>query len=113
MSANLPLSLVIGSVVCCLGALPIYFDKHVPFKGNVIAASTMRGVLVALMVAQSITLQTSWAASAGYGALYGLLTATVVVLSKDSKLLMHAKYMLPSAVVTGAIIGALIAKLAT
>jgi hypothetical protein len=60
-----------------------------------------------------ITSQTTWAAAAGYGVLFGLLTAVVVVLSKESKLLMHAQYMLPSAAVTGAVIGVLVLKFAT
>jgi hypothetical protein len=112
MSVNLPFAIAVGAGVCCLGSLPILFDKHVPSKANIIAATTLRGVLVALLVAFSITAQTSWTTAAGYGVLYSLLSATVVVLSKDSKLLMHAKYMLPSAAITGVLIGVLILKLA-
>jgi hypothetical protein len=112
MSVHLPVAIAVGAGVCFLGALPIVFDKHVPAKGNIVAASTLRGVLVALLVAFSISAQTSWAAALGYGVLFGLLSATVVVLSKESKLLMHAKYMLPSAAVTGALIGVLILRFA-
>jgi hypothetical protein len=113
MSVNLPIAIAVGAGVCCLGALPIIFDKHVPSKGNIVAASTLRGVLVALLVASSITTHTFWTVAAGYGILYGVLSAAVVVLSKESRLLMHAKYMLPSAAITGAVVGVLILKLAT
>jgi hypothetical protein len=78
----------------------------------IVAAGTLRGVLVGLLTGFSLSAQSGWLMAAGFGALYGTLSAAVVALSKGSGAFQHALFILPTAVVTGALSGALIGWLA-
>jgi hypothetical protein len=109
---NIPLVLCIGAIPGALGAAGIYFDTRVPGRNFIVAAGTLRGVLVGLLTGLSLSAHSGWLVATGFGALYGFLSGLVVCLAKGASAFEHAKYLLPSATVTGAVSGALLAWLA-
>jgi hypothetical protein len=109
---NVPVTIAVGAAMGFLGAVTVYFDARVPNKLLLVAAGTLKGVLVGLLTGFSLSVHSGWLVAAGFGALYGVLSGTVVVLSKGAGALQHAVYILPSAVITGTLTGILIAWLA-
>lgn len=109
---NTPLVIGIGAVLGLLGASGIYFDPRTPGKRFIVAAGTLRGALVAIVTGLSMTAYSGWVAGSGLGLLYGALFGATICLSKGSAALQHAKYIIPTSAVTGALSGALIAWLA-
>lgn len=109
---NTPLVIGIGAVLGLLGASGIYFDPRVPGKRFIVAAGTLRGMLVAIVTGLSMTAHSGWVAGSGFGLLYGALFGVMLCLSKGSAALLHAKYIIPASAVTGALTGAMIALLA-
>jgi hypothetical protein len=109
---NTPLVIGIGAVLGLLGASGIYFDPRVPGKRFIVAAGTLRGMLVAIITGLSMTVHSGWVAGSGFGLLYGALFGVMLCLSKGSAALQHAKYIIPASAVTGALTGVMIALLA-
>src|SRR4051794_12061806 len=78
------------SVVACgaaIGALPalgIYFEPREPHKPFIVAAGTLRGITTALLITTLISRESSYLASAGAGAIFGLLTAATIYLAKGA-----------------------------
>jgi hypothetical protein len=108
----MPLVIAIGAVLGLLGASGIYFDPRTPGKRLIVAAGTLRGMLVAVVTDLSMTVHSGWIVGSGFGMLYGTLFGVMICLSKGSSALQHARYIVPTSAVTGAISGALIAWLA-
>ncbi len=109
---NMPLVIGIGALLGLLGASGIYFDPRTPGKRFIVAAGTLRGALVAVVTDLSMTMHSGWIIGSGFGLLYGTLFGAMICLSKGPTALQHAKYIIPTSAVTGAISGALIAWLA-
>ena|SRR5712675_604617 len=109
---NTPLVIGIGAVLGLMGASGIYFDPRIPGKRFIVAAGTLRGVLVAIVTGLSMTVHSGWVAGSGFGLLYGALFGVMLCLSKGSAALQHVKYIVPASAVTGALSGALIAIVA-
>jgi hypothetical protein len=109
---NIPLVIGIGAILGLLGASGIYFDPRVPGKRFIVAAGTLRGILVAMVTGLSMTRHSGWVAGGGFGLMYGALFGVMLRLSKGSQALQHVKYIVPASAVTGALSGALIAWLA-
>jgi hypothetical protein len=109
---NTPLVIGIGAVLGLVGASGIYFDPRIPGKRFIVAAGTLRGTLVAITTALSMTAHSGWVAGSGFGLLYGGLFGAMICLSKGSAALQHAQYIISTSAVTGALSGALIAWLA-
>jgi hypothetical protein len=63
---NLPVVIASGCVLGVFASVGVYADSRVPGKLQIVAASTLRGGLVALLTAYSL-------AAAGGGALAGLI----------------------------------------
>jgi hypothetical protein len=105
MKRLLPLG--IGAAVGLMGVAVICFDASATGRPQIVVASVLRCMLVALLLA-ALTPQSSWPAAIGLGAGYGLWTASFVVLSKAESAGQHAAYILLSALATGAVIGAAI-----
>ncbi len=108
---NIPLVIAIGAFLGLLGASGIYFDPRTPGKRFIVAAGTLRGVLVAIVTALSMTRHSGWIVGSGFGLVYGALFGLMICLSKGSAALQHAKYIMPTSAVTGALGGVLIAWL--
>jgi hypothetical protein len=109
---NMPLVIGTGAVLGLLGASGIYFDPRTPGKRFIVAAGTLRGILVAVVTGLSLTAHSGWIAGSGFGLLYGALFGAMICLSKGTSALQHAQYIIPTSAVTGALSGTLIAWLA-
>jgi hypothetical protein len=103
--------LAIGAAFGLLSTVGIYFDSRVGGKFQVICAGTIRGLLVALLVASTTPASGGWLTAAGLGALYGAVVALMITLSHGADARRHSIYIIPPSVVSGALIGALIGHL--
>jgi hypothetical protein len=101
--------IAIGAILGLVSTLGIFFDRRTDGKSYIVAAGTIRGVLVALLVASS-PVDWGWLREAGLGAFYGAVVALMVVLSQGRSARQHAVYILPPSIISGALIGALIAR---
>ncbi len=78
------LTIVLGTgfaIGLLLGA-SIFFEAKEPYKLEIMIASTIRSMLVALLTGFSLSSQSSWLAGAGLGMLYGCAAGLVVFLAK-------------------------------
>ncbi len=101
--------IAIGAILGLVSTLGILFDRRTDGKGYIVAAGTIRGVLVALLVASSPVVS-GWLREAGLGAFYGAVVALMVVLSHGRSARQHVIYIFPPSIISGALIGALIAR---
>lgn len=109
---NLPIVVVIGSVLGALGAAGIYFEPREPYKPQIVAAGTIRGTLVALLTAFSMSSESAWLTGLGLGVLYGVLFGTVIYLAKGGPASGDAPFVIPMSGITGGLSGLLIVWLA-
>ena len=111
MRLRLRLVLGMGAFVGAVASLGILFEPTEPYPVEIIIASTLRVSLVALVTCLTLERSSSWLKGLGYGALYGLATGLIVFMAKGGFRSMDAPYVVPSALVTGAIVGGLVARL--
>lgn len=104
--------LVIGAALGFLGAVGIYFEPKEPHKPYIVAAGTLRGLLVALLTGLSISGDSSWLVGLGFGALYGTLFGGVIYLAKGGPRSGDAPFVIPMSAATGSLTGVLITWLA-
>ena len=109
---NIPVVILIGTALGLLGAVGIYFEPREPHKHQIVAAGTMRGVLVALLTGFSMSSGSGWLVGLGFGALYGVLFGAVIYMAKGGPASGDAPFVIPMSAVTGALSGVLIAWLA-
>jgi hypothetical protein len=109
---DIPIVVLIGAALGFLGAAGIYFEPREPNKHQIVAAGTVRGVLVALLTGLSLSSESGWLPGLGFGALYGLMFGAVIYLAKGGRASGDAPFVLPMSSVTGALSGVLIAWLA-
>ncbi len=107
---NLTIVLIIGAVLGALDGVGIFFEPREPYKVEIFSAAILKGLLVSLITGLSLKGRGPWLHGLGYGAVYGLALALVVFLAKGGFKSMDAPYVVPAGVVTGAIIGVLVAK---
>lgn len=110
---NLLTTLIIGACVHALIGAGVFFAKEEPYKVQIFLATTLKGLLVALLIGYSLKERVSQGVWAGvlYGFLYGLAFGVVVFLAKgaDFKTTPH---LLSGSVIQGIITGTLIALFA-
>ena len=99
-----------GAVVGCLGAIGIYWAPDEPYKHWIVAAGLMNGMVTALLMTVFIRSRSSIGAALLSGALCGLATATVVFLAKGGWGSWDAPYVVPTGVVEGLILGAVVRR---
>jgi hypothetical protein len=104
--------LIIGGFMGAVDGGGIFFAREEPYKVEIFLAATLKGLLVSLLTGLSLSAQSLWWQAAGYGALYGLLFALVVFLAKGGFRSKDAPYVVPSGLVTGAVIGVMVVLLA-
>jgi hypothetical protein len=102
---NLLAVLVIGAGLGVLDGVGIFFEPREPYKWQILFAATLKGVLVALLTGFSLTATTRWWFGMGTGALYGLAFSLVIYLAKGGPKSGDAPYVIPSGIITGALIG--------
>ena len=104
--------LLIGVVMGFLDGVGILFVPEEPYRYQIILAATLKGVLVSLLTALSLTAPSFWWQGVGLGALYGLAFGLVVFLAKGGLKSKDAPYVVPVSAVTGAVTGLLLTLLA-
>jgi hypothetical protein len=107
-----PLVIGIGAFCGLIGESGISFDPRIPGKRFIIAAGTLRGMLVALLAGLSMTRHSGWLVGVGFGALYGALFGVMICLSKGALAWQHANRIISTSAITGALSGALVAYFA-
>jgi hypothetical protein len=104
-----PATLLVGAGVQALVGAGIFFAREEPHKVQIFAATTLKGLLVALLIAFSLEAGASRSVlgGVGYGLLYGLAFGLVTFLAKgaDFKATPH---ILSGSVIQGVITGALL-----
>jgi len=105
---NIVATLLIGAVIHALIGASVYFSPDEPNKGGILAATTIKGMLVALLIGFSISAQPTWMSGLGFGALYGFAFGLVVFLAKGG--FKSAPYVIVASVVQGALAGLAISK---
>src|SRR4051812_933638 len=102
---NLVALLTIGAVLGAIDGAGIFFEPKEPYKWQILAAATLKGVLVALLTGSAFSATTQWWSAMGMGALYGFAFSLVVYLAKGGRKSGDAPYVIPGGIVTGALIG--------
>ena len=97
--------ITIGAVFGALDGAGIFFEPREPYKWQIFFAATLKGILVALLTGFSLAPATRWWSAMALGALYGLAFSLVIYLAKGGPKSGDAPYVVPSGVVTGALIG--------
>ena len=95
----------IGTILGALDGVGIFFQPKEPYKWQILGAATLKGVLVSLLTGFSLSATTRWWSAMVIGALYGLAFGLVIYLAKGGPKLGDAPYVVPSGIVTGALIG--------
>ena len=108
---NLPAILIIGACAHALLGTGIFWAKEEPYRVQIFAATILKGMLVALLIAFTLEAGTSKSvgAGAGYGVLYGLAFGFVVFLAKGANF-KTTPHILIGSILQGVLTGALIAK---
>ena len=96
---------LIGVALGALDGVGIFFEPKVPYKWQILCAATLKGVLVALLTGFSLTATTQWWSAMASGGLYGLAFSLVIYLAKGGPKSGDAPYVIPSGIITGALIG--------
>jgi hypothetical protein len=102
--------IAIGAVLGLVSTLGIYFDRRIDGKGYIVAAGAIRGMLVSLLIASTPLVSGLWLRASVLGAIYGAVIALMIVLSHGKSARQHAVYIFPPSIVSGALIGALVAR---
>jgi hypothetical protein len=108
--SKMNLVIVIGTGLA-FGALlgaSIFFEKREPYKVEILIASTIRSILVALLTGFSLSSHSSWYAGAGSGLIYGFLFGLVIFLAKGGFKSKDAPYVVLGASISGGLAGLVI-----
>ncbi len=100
-----------GAIVGFLGAVGIYFEPDEPFKHFIVAAGTLSGVVLALLIAAAIDAATPLLPTLLAGAGFGLLHSAAIFLAKGGWLSADAPYVVPTGIVCGLILAPIIRAL--
>ncbi len=95
----------IGAALGFLGAVGIYYAPDEPYPGYITLAGTLSGVTIALLISTAITRDSSLGKCLGWGASMGLLASATVFLAKGAWTSWDAPFVVPTGIVTGAILG--------
>lgn len=100
--------ILIGVVLGALDGVGIFLNQRSHTNGRSSARPHKKGVMVALLTGFSLAPTTRWWSAMAIGALYGLLFGLVIYLAKGGPTSGDAPYVIPSGIITGALIGLLI-----
>ena len=95
----------VGAALGFLGAVGIYFAPEEPYPGYITVAGTLGGVTIALLITTVVTGRSSLGQCVGWGAAMGLLTSSTTFLAKGAWTSWDAPFVVPTLVITGAILG--------
>ncbi len=95
----------VGAALGFLGAVGIYFAPEEPYPGYITLAGTLSGVIIALLIRNVVTRNSSLGQCLGWGAAMGLLASAAVFLAKGGWTSWDAPFVVPTGIVTGVILG--------
>ncbi len=101
----------IGAALGFLGAVGIYYEPEEPYPGYITLAGTLSGVTIALLISTVVTRDASIGKCLGWGASMGLLVSATVFLAKGGWTSWDAPFVVPTGMVTGAMLGLAIRSL--
>ncbi len=94
-----------GAAVGFLGAVGIVFEPAEPYRGFIVVAGTLGGVVLALLISVVVSRTSSVGAALAWGGFLGLLHSSVTFLAKGGWVSMDAPFVVPVGVVTGLVLG--------
>ena len=97
-----------GAIVGFLETIGILWDPAEPYPWFIIAAGVLNGALVALLIVSFLKPGCRVAKALLVGGVVGFLMAMVAFLAKGGWVSMDAPYVVPSGIVTGVILGAVV-----
>jgi|SRR5216684_337547 hypothetical protein len=109
---NVIIVLLIGGIIGALDGVGIFFAPDEPYKIEIFFAATLKGMLVSLITALSLTSRSAWWQGASGGLLYGFAFALVIFLAKGGFKSKDAPYVVPAGALLGLITGVLVWKFA-
>jgi len=109
---NIGLVILIGGIAGALDGVGIFFEPKEPYKIEILFAAILKGILVSVTTALSLTKQSTWLPAAGFGLLYGFAFALVIFLAKSGFKSKDAPYVVPSGIVLGLVTGLAVWKFA-
>ncbi len=95
----------IGAALGFLGAVGIYYEPEEPYPGYITLAGTLNGVTIALLISVVVTRDSSLGKCLGWGASMGLLASANVFLAKGGWTSWDAPFVVPTGILTGAVLG--------
>jgi hypothetical protein len=95
----------VGAALGFLGAVGIYFAPEEPYPGFITLAGTLSGVTIALMISTVVKHNSSLGQCLGWGAAMGLIESAAVFFAKGAWTSWDAPFVVPTGIVTGAILG--------
>ncbi len=95
----------VGATLGFLGAVGIYFAPEEPYPGFITLAGTLSGVTIALLITTVVKHNSSLGQCLGWGAAMGLMASATVFLAKGAWTSWDAPFVVPTGIVTGAILG--------
>ena len=102
---------VAGAIVGFLGAVGIYFEPAEPYRHFIVAAGTLSGVVLALLITVAVDATTPLLRTLLAGAILGLLHSATLFLAKGGWMSWDAPFVVPTGVVSGLILAPLIRAL--
>lgn len=108
---NVLMTLAIGGLVHAVIGAGVFFSAEEPHKLQIFAATTIKGLLVALLIGFSLQIPQGIGIGAMYGLLYGFAFGLVVFLAKGASF-GTTPYLIGGSVVQGIVSGLLIAECA-
>lgn len=100
-----------GAAVGFLGAVGIFFAPEEPFKGFIVVAGTLGGIVLALLISVVVNRSSSIVEVLGWGAFMGLLHSSVIFLAKGGWVSMDAPFVVPTGIISGLVLGLLVRRL--
>ena len=102
---------VAGAIVGFLGAVGIYFAPEEPYQHFIVAAGTLGGVVIALLISVAVGAKTPLLSTLGAGAGLGLLQSATIFLAKGGWLCWDAPFVVPTGIVSGLILAPIVRAL--
>ncbi len=100
-----------GAIVGFLGAVGIYYAPEEPYKHFIVAAGTLSGVVLALLITAAVDATTPLLPTLLAGAGLGLLHSATIFLAKGGWISWNAPFVIPTGIVSGLILAPLIRAL--
>ena len=107
VNTNLKIA-VAGAAVGFIGAVGIYFAPEEPYKGFILAAGTLSGIVLALLITVFVNAKTPllWTLLIGVG--LGLLNSSTLFMAKGGWISWDAPFVIPTDIISGLILSPLI-----